>query len=191
VRTLSNLTAVATLVAVATLAAGCNGDDSSTASDPEGAGSSSASGSSPASSPADSTSSAPATEDPGLTVTDGISPDELLACLTGAGLDAENTGSVPAGVDVPVAEIELHGMANYSGDPDQGGYLYVFADPATAEAEAAVVTLGGSDDHDNSRFAIHQNVVRALSVIVSEAAPSKDEQALFGCLPPASQHGEG
>jgi hypothetical protein len=187
VRTLSNLTAVATLVAVATLAAGCNGDDSSTASDPEGAGSSSASSSVSSS----TSSSAPATEDPGLTVTDGISPDELLACLTGAGLDAENTGSVPAGVDVPVAEIELHGMANYSGDPDQGGYLYVFADPATAEAEAAVVTLGGSDDHDNSRFAIHQNVVRALSVIVSEAAPSKDEQALFDCLPPASQHGEG
>jgi hypothetical protein len=176
VRTLPNPTTLAALALVAALAAGCGGDDSSTATDPG--------------TTADSASASPS-PDTGLTVTDGISPDDLLSCLTGAGLDAALSDSTPLGVDVPVAQIDLSGMADYSGDSGQGGYLYVFADPATAQAQASLVTLGGSDDADNSRFAIHQNVVRALSVIVSEAAPSPDEQALFGCLPPATQGGEG
>ena len=186
-RILHNPLAVASLALLAALATGCGGDDSSTASDPAGD-----APTTPASSPAASDDgSEPASEDPGLVVTDGITPDDLVACLTGAGLDAELSDATPLGVEVPVAEIELSAMTDYSGDTGQGGYLYVFADPATAQDQASIVTLGGTDDPDNSRFAIHENVVRALSIIVSEAAPSPDEQALFGCLPPATQGGEG
>ena len=182
--------AVASLALVAALVAGCGGDDSSAVD---------SSSDTPATSPAPSQTtpassddaSDPASGGPSLTVTDGIAPGDLLDCLTGAGLDAQLSDSTPMGVDVPVAEIQLSGMTDYSGDTGQGGYLYVFADPATAQQEASLVTLGGTDNQDNSRFAIHQNVVRALDVIVSEAAPSPDEQALFGCLPPATQRGEG
>jgi len=182
--------AVAALVLVAALAAGCGGDDSSAVDSSPGtpATSSAPAQTTPASS---DDASDPASGGPSLTVTDGITPEDLLDCLTGAGLDAQLSDSTPMGVDVPVAEIQLSGMTDYSGDTGQGGYLYVFADPATAQQEASLVTLGGTDNQDNSRFAIHQNVVRALDVIVSEAAPSPDEQALFGCLPPATQRGEG
>jgi hypothetical protein len=185
VRNLRNPLAVASLALLAALAAGCGGDDSSTASDPAGDAPTTSAGTPAASDGVTD----PASEDPGLVVTDGITPDDLVACLTGAGLDAVLSDSTPLGVEVPVAEIELSGMTGYSEDTEQGGYLYVFADPATAQEQASIVTLGGTDNADNSRFAIHQNVVRALSIIVSEAEPSADEQALFGCLPPADQGG--
>ena len=184
--TLVNPVAVASLVLLAALAAGCGGDDSSGTDSAQDAPSTSHT-----TSAASDDASDPAPTDPGLTVTDGIAPDELLDCLTGAGLDAELSDATPLGVEVPVATIELSGMTDYSGDTRQGGYLYVFADPATAQEQAPIVTLGESDNADNSRFAVHENVVRALSIIVSEAAPSPDEQALFGCLPPATQRGEG
>jgi hypothetical protein len=173
----------AAVTLLASLVAGCGGDDSSTAADP-GQGTSTSSTASASSTPSNG-----ATAGSGLTVTDGITPDDLVSCLTAAGIDAELSDATPLGIDVPVAEIDLSGMADYSGDTDQGGYLYVFADPDTAMAQASAVTLGGSDDPDNSRFAIHKNVVRALSIVVSEASPSADEQALFGCLPPATQRG--
>ena len=183
--TLANPLAVASLALLAALAVGCGGDDSS---DSGSARDTPSASDTPA--PSDDVSDT-ASADGGLTVTDGIAPEDLLDCLTGAGLDAELSDATPLGVDVPVATIELSGMTGYSEDTEQGGYLYVFADPATAQEQASAVTLGGSDNPDNSRFAIHQNVVRALSVIVSEAAPSADEQALFDCLPPATQRGEG
>jgi hypothetical protein len=119
----------------------------------------------------------------GLTVTDGTTPDDLLACLTGAGLDAEVSDSVPFGVEVPVVEVAVTGMTDYSGGTTQGAELFVFADPATAADNAGVLTLGGSDDPSNNRYGVHQNVVRVMSIILAPDPHTDDESALLGCLP--------
>ena len=96
------LLTLASAVLVATLAAGCGGDS----------GDDNAADSTP------STSETPTDETPeagGLTVTDGITPDDLVGCLTDAGLDAEATDSVPFGVEVPVVEVDVTGMTDYEG----------------------------------------------------------------------------
>lgn len=162
-------TAVTTLV-LSVLAAGCGGDSSDDAAeDPSSSGPSAAASSTAASS--------------GLTVTDGTTPDDLLACLTGAGLDAEVSDAVPFGVEVPVVEVDVTGMTDYSGGTTQGAELFVFADPATAADNAGVLTLGGSDDPSNNRFGVHQNVVRVMSIILAPDPHTDDESALLGCLP--------
>src|SRR4051812_10192700 len=96
----SLLTTAASAVLLAALATGC-GDSGSEASAGEPTASTATTS---------TTSAAPAGR---LTVTDGIEPEALLHCLTGAGLAAELSGSVPFGVDVPVARIEVTGLTDY------------------------------------------------------------------------------
>ena len=158
----------AAAVLVLTLAAGCGGDsgDEKTA-EPRPTGSTSA--------------AAPGSG--GLTVTDGITPDDLVGCLTDAGLAAEVSDSVPFGVDVPVVNVDVTAMTDYSDGTDQGADLFVFADPASAADNAAALTLGGSDDPTNNRYGVHQNVVRVMSIILAPDPHTDDEAALLGCLP--------
>jgi hypothetical protein len=159
-----------TAALVLCLATGCGGDDADPAADSP----------SPSTSPSASESAAP---ESGLTVTAGITSGELLDCLIGAGLDATLKDTVPFGVDVPSEGIEVTGMTDYEGDPDQGASLYVFADPAAATANASVLTLGGSDDPTNDRFGVHGNVVRVMDIILKPGTHTDDENALLGCLP--------
>jgi len=119
----------------------------------------------------------------GLTVTDGIAPEELLDCLTAAGLDATISDAVPFGVEVPVVELEVTAMTDYEGQPDQGAELDVFADPQAATDNAGLLTLGASDDPTNDRFGIHGNVVRSMTMILKPGTHTDDETALLGCLP--------
>ena len=158
----------AAAVLVLTLAAGCGGDsgDEKTA-EPRPTGSTSAA----------------APDSGGLTVSDGITPDDLVGCLTDAGLAAEVSDSVPFGVEVPVVNVDVTAMADYSDGTDQGAELFVFADPASAADNAAALTLGGSDDPTNNRYGVHQNVVRVMSIILAPDPHTDDEAALLGCLP--------
>ena len=119
----------------------------------------------------------------GLTVADGTTPDDLVGCLTDAGLDATTTDSVPFGVDVPVVEVDVTGMTDYEGGTRQGAELFVFADPATAADNADALTLGGSDDPSNNRYGVHGNVVRVMSIVLAPDPHTDDEAALLGCLP--------
>jgi len=153
---------------VLTFAAGCGGDsgDEETA-EPQ---------------PTGSTSEA-APDGGGLTVSDGITPDDLVGCLTDAGLAAEVSDSVPFGVDVPVVNVDVAEMKDYSDGTDQGAELFVFADPTSAADSAAALTLGGSDDPTNNRYGVHQNVVRVMSIILAPDPHTDDEAALLGCLP--------
>jgi hypothetical protein len=153
-------------------ATGCGGDDADNDS-----------ADSTASHPASHTASASSEPSGGLTVTDGITSEELVSCLTDAGLDATATDSVPFGVEVPVVEVEVTGMTDYEGGTGQGAQLFVFADPATAADNADVLTLGGSDDPTNNRFGVHGNVVRVMSIILAPDPHTDDEAALLGCLP--------
>ena len=95
----------AAAVLVLTFAAGCGGDsgDDETA-EPRPTGSTSAT----------------APDSGGLTVSDGITPDDLVGCLTDAGLAAEVSDSVPFGVDVPVVNVDVTEMTDYSDGTDQG-----------------------------------------------------------------------
>ena len=97
--------ASAAAVLVLTLAAGCGGDsgDEKTA-EPRPTGSTSAA----------------APDSGGLTVTDGITPNDLVGCLTDAGLAAEVSDSVPFGVEVPVVNVDVTAMTDYSDGTDQG-----------------------------------------------------------------------
>ncbi len=160
----------AAAVFVVTLAAGCGGDSGDGKADEPR--------------PTESTSTA-ADDDSGdeLAVTDGITPDDLVGCLTDAGLDAAISDDVPFGVRIPVVEVEVTAMTDYSGGTDQGAQLFVFADPASAADNAGVLTLGGSDDPAKTRFGVHQNVVRAMSIILAPDPHTDDETALLGCLP--------
>ncbi len=168
----TQLTSAAAVLAVL-LAAGCGGSDDSGEPGDDTA----------APRPSESTSASTAAPDGGLTVTDGITVDDLVGCLTDAGLDAAASDSVPFGVEVPVVEVEVTAMTDYSGGTEQGAQLYVFTDPDAAADNAGVLTLGGSDDPSNSRFGVHQNVVRTMSIILAPDPHTDDENALLGCLP--------
>jgi hypothetical protein len=158
----------AVAVLVLTFAAGCGGDsgDDETA-EPRPTGSTSAA----------------APDSGGFAVSDGITPDDLVGCLTDAGLAAEVSDSVPFGVDVPVVNVDVTEMTDYSGGTDQGAELFVFADPTSAADNAAALTLGGSDDPTKNRYGVHQNVVRVMSIILAPDPHTDDEAALLGCLP--------
>ena len=118
----------------------------------------------------------------GLTVTDGITPDDLVSCLTGAGLAAAATDATMLGVDDPHVEVHVDPFEGYEGPTSQQADLYVFADPASAQKNAPYITLGGSDDPDDRRFKVGGNVVLTFYVITA-GEPSSDEAAVMGCLP--------
>jgi hypothetical protein len=114
--------------------------------------------------------------DPGLAVTDGTTPDDLLTCLTDASLPAVAKDSVPLGVDVPVAGIEVTSLEGWDGT--QGADLWVFADPATAEEYRSYITLS---DVDTETSRVAGNVVVRYFYV-----PTEDDQqlaALDACLP--------
>jgi hypothetical protein len=153
------LRAALVLPTVALLATGlvaCGGDDSD---EPAGG----------------SETTASASGDGGLVVTDGTSPDDLLACLTDADLPAVADDATPMGVDVPVQGIEVKPLDGRDGT--QGVELWVFADPASAAENRAAITLS---DEDTPTSRLTGNVV----VRYFYAPEEGDEQlaSVDGCL---------
>jgi hypothetical protein len=164
--------------------AGCGGKDNDTTAHDSGdaTGATSEPTSSDSTPSASNSSPSQSPEGGGLQVTNGISPDELMSCLTTAGLQATTDDSVPMGVSDPEQTIRVEQMQGYDG-PGQGAYLYVFADPESAQKNAEIVTLGGTlSEPSNPRFAISGNVVRAFDIITG-AKPTTDEANLLSCIP--------
>ena len=111
-----------------------------------------------------------------LEVTDGISPDDLLGCLTDADLPALLDDATPMGVEVPTQGIEVTPLDGWDGT--QGAELWVFSDPAAAEANRAMITLS---DEDTPTTRVAGNVV-----VRYFAVPEPDDQQLDdldACLP--------
>jgi hypothetical protein len=150
---------------------GCGGNDDNADTSDE-----------PSSSSTSSASSEPSSGSGGLTVTDGSTPDELVSCLTDAGLTAAATDTTMMGVDDPHVKVEVDDLEGYSGPGTQGADLWVFADPAAASKNASYITLGGSDDPTNPRFEVAGNVVLAFDIITA-VEPTDDEAAVLSCLP--------
>ncbi|WP_205472720.1 hypothetical protein [Nocardioides sp. SYSU D00038] len=150
---------LAGLALAGTVLAGCGGDDEPTPAP------------TPAASAADPT-PAPAG---GLVVTDGTTPEELLGCLTDAGLAATAQDSVPFGVEVPVAGVEVAPMSGRDGT--QGADLWVFADPTAAEDNRSTITLA---DADTPTSWVAGNVVARLYY---PAGDDPEVTALRACLP--------
>ena len=144
---------------------GCGGDDDGTAED----------------SPSQPT-SVSSSAGGGLSVTDGITPEELVSCLTDAGLDAAVADTTMMGVEDPHAKVEVADLEGYDGELRQGASLWVFADPEAAANNASYITVGGSDDPSNNRFAVSGNVVRVF-FMVTDAEPTSDEAAVLACMP--------
>jgi uncharacterized protein (DUF1800 family) len=154
-------------------AAGCGGGgDSSSASSAQGDATSAAASPSATGDPRDT----------GLVVTDGITPAQLVDCLTAAGLKASTDDATMMGVEDDQRNVRVDDMAGYDGPGSQGANLYVFTDPASAQESASTITLGGTDETDNNRFAVAGNVVRELDSVMS-STHTADEDALLGCLP--------
>lgn len=112
----------------------------------------------------------------GLEVTDGISTDDLLTCLTDADLPATKDDTVPLGVDVPVEGIEVAPLDGWDGD--QGAQLWVFADPAAAAENRSMITLS---DEDTPTSRIAGNVV--VSYYAVHEPGDQQLAALDACLP--------
>ena len=115
----------------------------------------------------------------GLTVEDGITPDDLLDCLEAAGLPVAATDTTPMGVEVPVEGLEVGPLAGgTSGDSEQGADLWVFASSTAAAENRATITLA---DEDTPTSWVAGNVV----VRLFHAAPGDDPQivSLQDCLP--------
>lgn len=148
-----------TVLLLGTALAACGGSDASDG-DPGAAGTSSAAGSTGA----------------GLEVTDGTSPDDLLGCLTDAGLPAGMNDATPMGVEDPTQGIEVKPLDGWDGT--QGVELWVFADPTAAAANRAMITLS---DEDTPTTRIAGNVV-----VRYFAVPEPGDQQLAdvdACLP--------
>jgi len=112
----------------------------------------------------------------GLEVTDGISPDDLVGCLTDADLPASTKDSAPMGVEVPTQGIEVKPLDGWDGE--QGVDLWVFSDPTAAEDNRAMITLS---DKDTPTTRVAGNVV-----VRYFAVPEPDDQQiadLDACLP--------
>jgi hypothetical protein len=112
----------------------------------------------------------------GLVVTDGVDPDDLLACLTDADLPATMDDATPWGVDVPTQGIEVAPLDGWDGD--QGAQLWVFTDPQAAADNRAIITLS---DEDTPTSRIAGNVI-----VHYYAVPERGDQqlaALDACLP--------
>jgi hypothetical protein len=95
---------------------------------------------------------------------EGVSPDELVACLDDAGAPAAIGDSVPLGVEVPVVGVEAEG----------GATLWVFRTVADAEDNRTAITLS-EEDTPTSRQA--GNVVLTYDYL--DTAPV---DAVDGCL---------
>ncbi len=115
-------------------------------------------------------------------MTDGITPEDLVACLTDAGLQAAADDTTMMGVEDPHVKVEVDDLEGYDGQRRQGANLWVFADPEAAANNASYITLGGSDDPSNNRFAVSGNVVRVFE-IVTDAEPTSDEASVLACIP--------
>lgn len=113
----------------------------------------------------------------GFTVSEGVSPQDLLACLQQADLPAVDKDSTPLGVDVPVHGIEV-GPLTGEGTQEQGADLWVFADPATAEEHRVEITLS---DEDTPTSRVAGNVVVRLYYPADPSSP--EIKALDDCLP--------
>lgn len=103
---------------------------------------------------------------------DGLSADDLEACLGEAGLAATVPDTVPLGVEVPVDRLDV------ALEEDLEASLYVFASEAEAEANRTAITLQTEDDQRNR---VAGNVLLAYSII-----PSYDPEgaaAVEACLP--------
>lgn len=122
--------------------------------------------------------------DEAFVVTEGTTPEELLACVEAIGyLPSPPWPAEPYGVDAPVVELDVYGMkGGVSGQLDQAAYLYVFGDPATAAANAAALTNEDADQAGN-QYGVHGNVVRAFNSPPADP-PGAEEQAVLDCLPP-------
>ena len=125
--------------------------------------------------------SSSAPDDGGFTVTDGSTPDELVSCLTDAGLEAATTDTTMLGVDDPHVQVRVEDMEGFEGPGSQGADLWVFADPAAAADNASYITLGGSDDPEDRRAKVVGNVVLQFDIITAKE-PNADEAAVLGCL---------
>jgi hypothetical protein len=184
-RALLALPALLPALLLVLIAAGCGADDSSGSSSTAVDQQPTAPG---AGDPASTDPASPsASDDPrntGLVVSDGITPAELVDCLTGAGLRASTDEATMMGLDDDQRNVRVDDMEGFEGPGSQGANLYVFTDPASARESASAITLGGSDDASNNRFAVAGNVVRELDSIMS-STHTQDEDALLGCLPGA------
>ena len=113
---------------------------------------------------------------PGMAVTDGITTDDLVGCLSDASLPATHKDSVPLGVDVPVEGIEVTPLDGWDGT--QGADLWVFTDPAAAEEYRSYITLA---DEDTPTSRLTGNVVVRYYYV--PAADDAQLTALDACLP--------
>lgn len=106
---------------------------------------------------------------------DGTSPEDLLSCLTDAGLPAVVNDATPILVEVPVSGVDINPLGD---DPDQGVDLWVFTDPAAAEDNRVNITLSVEDTPTSW---ISGNVI-----VQYFRLPSSDDAAVSavdGCLP--------
>jgi hypothetical protein len=113
----------------------------------------------------------------GFTVSEGTSPQDLLACLQQAGLPAVDKDSTPLGVEVPVHGIEV-GPLTGEGTQEQGADLWVFTDPTSAEEHRAEITLS---EQDTPTTRVAGNVVVRLFYVPDPSDPQIG--ALEDCLP--------
>jgi hypothetical protein len=147
---------VVTLLLVAA-ATGCGRDDDGKSSPP------------PAASTSASTS--------GFTVTDGISPEDLLACLQDAGLPAALDDATPMGVEAPVKGIEVKPLTG-DGSGEQGVQLWVFTDPTAARDNRAYINL---TEEDTPTSWVAGNVVVGFFHLPDDGDPQV--AAVGACLP--------
>jgi hypothetical protein len=122
------------------------------------------------------TSAPPSGSSGGLVVTEGISTDDLVGCLSDADLPAVHDDAVPLGVEVPVEGIEVTPLDAWDGT--QGVQLWVFTDPAAAEENRVYITLS---EEDTPTTRVAGNVVVSYYSVPTEG----DAQlaALDACLP--------
>jgi len=108
-------------------------------------------------------------------VYDDTSPEDLISCLTDAGLPAALNDATPVYVEVPVTGVEIEPLGD---DPDQGVDLWVFADPAIAEENRVNITLS---EEDTPTSKVNGNVV--VDYFYVPLADDPAISAVDGCLP--------
>lgn len=122
---------------------------------------------------------APSSSDPtGFTVEEGITPEDLLACLEDAGLPAVLDDATPMGVEVPVQGIKVKPLDEGREGSPQGASLWVFTDPAAAEENRPYITLS---DEDTPTSTLAANVV--VTYFYAPADTDVETLAVQDCLP--------
>lgn len=122
---------------------------------------------------------APSSSGPtGFTVEDGITPEDLLACLEDAGLPAVMDDATPMGVEVPVQGIEVEPLDTGRQGSPQGVSLWVFTDPGAAEENRPYISL---TDEDTPTSTIAANVV--VRYFYAPADTDVETLAVQDCLP--------